>query len=438
MKVYSFPRGGIYFEDPSAPPRDIITTAFLPALSVIPLIQYSSNRSYPVVSVGDVVREGMLIARGQGMGMGSANIHASVPGRVMKTASWKMASGQVNEALVIRLEGSFEKLGKREETYSWEGMLPNDLQRLIAEYGVVEMEGGGRPVADIVASLRDTSEPVSLVVRCVFDDPYLAGDYVLCRERFKAVVEGSRIMARIIRAARIIYAVSSQEKDLGAKFISEAGNWDPPSVLVLTGSKYPQRNKWELELVLRNYGKNEGIELRSFMILGPVTLAAVYDAVKFRKPALDRYIAVGGSAVRTPQVVKVRIGTRARDVFAECGGFTSNPRRIAAGSPLSGRVIVDLDEPVTKTSYGLLAFSTGQKTGTPPGTCISCGECRHVCPIGLDPEEFFKCSRISAKLRDDFPLDRAAECDGCRCCDVVCPSRIPLSSAISALAQRGN
>jgi electron transport complex protein RnfC len=190
--------------------------------------------------------------------------------------------------------------------------------------------------------------------------------------------------------------------------------------------------------VLRNYGKKEGIELGSLLILGPVTLAAVYDAVKLRKPALDRYIAVGGSAVKNPQILKVRIGTRVKELFAECGGFTRKPRRIAADSPLLGRVIADLDEPITKTSYGLFAFSEGPKVGTAPGTCISCGECRNVCPIGLDPEEIYKRNRITGNFKEEFTQTGAAECHSCRCCDVVCPSRLPLSSAISALVPKEN
>ncbi|MDR2110631.1 MAG: 4Fe-4S ferredoxin, partial [Spirochaetaceae bacterium] len=92
MKVYSFPRGGILFEDPAVPPKDSSVIAFLPGLSVIPLIQHTGGRAYPIVSVGDHVREGMLIGRGQGLG--SANIHATVPGRVVRMVSWKLPEGQ--------------------------------------------------------------------------------------------------------------------------------------------------------------------------------------------------------------------------------------------------------------------------------------------------------------------------------------------------------
>ena len=432
QKVYSFPRGGISFEDSTVPSRNSCVTAFLPSLSVIPLIQHSGGRAYPVVSVGELVKEGMVIGRGRGSG--SANVHATVPGRVIKMAIWKSAGEWVRDGIVIRMEGSFEKLGKQEEVYPWEGMLPYDIQRAISEYGVVEMDGRGRPVSEIISSLRSAPEPYTLVVRCVFDDPWLAADYVLCCERAMAIAEGAAITARTCRISRIIYAISHSEKELGDKFIAAGDKWSIPASSVLVGSRYPQRNRRELELVLRNYAKKEGIELGTLLILGPATLAAVYDAVKLRKPVLERYISVGGSAVKQPQVMKVRIGKRIGEVFDECGGFTGKPKRIATGSPLLGRPVVDPDEPITKTSYAVFALLEGSRQSRlmHRGSCISCGECRNVCPVGLDPEELYKRTLLELEA-----TDRAAERHGCGCCEVVCPSRLPLSAAIVASTVRG-
>jgi electron transport complex protein RnfC len=435
MKIYSFPRGGLSFEDPTVPSQEYSVTAFLPGLSVIPLVQHTGSRAYPIVSIGDYVKEGMLVGRGQGQG--SANIHATVPGRVVRMVSWKMADGQTNDALVIRMEGSFEKLGKREEPHSWEGLSPFELQRLLSEYGIVEMEGGGRPVSDILSSLHSVPEPVTLVVCCVFDDPWFAADYVLCRERLKAVAEGSAIIGRAGRVGRIIYAVSRNEKDLGNMLLAEAEAYDIPVSLVLVGSRYPQHNRRELELVLRNYGKKEETELGVLLILGPATLAAIHDAVKLKKPILDRYVAVGGSAVKHPQVIKVRIGTRIGEVFAECGGFIDKPKRIAVGSPLSGRSVTDLDEPVVKTSYAVFALLKRQLGGITERNCIGCGECRMVCPVGLDPEELYKQALVMTR-NGTWIGGRAGECHHCGCCDVVCPSRLPLSGVIFNYGSRGN
>ena len=430
-KVFSFPRGGLQLSDPSVPPRDSSVTAFLPSYSVIPLIQHSGGQSLPLVSAGDIVREGMLIGRSKGAY--SSNVHATVPGRVIRIASWKSSDGQTQEGILIRMKGSFEKLGKREETFSWEGMLSYDIQRCIMEYGVVEMEGTGRPVSDIISSFRNEPEPITLVVRCVFDDPWLAADYVLCKERTDAIIEGAAITARTCRVSRIVYAVSYREKELGDMFMDAGYKWGIPVSLVLVGSRYPQRNKRELELALRNYENKEKLELGSFFILGPATLAAVYDAVKLRKPVLERYVAVGGTAVNNPQVMKVRIGTRIGDIFYECGGFKGPPKMIATGSPFLGRPVINLDEPVIKTSYAVFANLDGDVTERPENkcSCIGCGECRYVCPVGLNPEEIYK----GIQKKENYPvneLSSARYCHGCGCCELVCPSSLPLSTEIIA------
>lgn len=428
MKIYSFPWGGIPFEDMTVPPRNTSVVAFLPGISVIPLVQHTGSRAYPIVSVGDFVKEGMLVGRGQGPG--SANVHATVPGRVVRMVSWKMAEGHINDALVIRMEGTFEKLGRPEEIFPWQGLSSYELQRLISEYGIVEMEGIGRPVSEMFSALHSLKEPYTLVLRCVFDDPWLAADYVLCRERLKAVVEGSVITAVAARVSRIVFAVSYKEQDLGAELLAEA---EPvcgglPLSTVLVSSRYPQRNRRELEYALGLYEKKEGVKFGSSLFLGPATAAAIHDAIKLKKPILDRYVAVGGAAVKIPQVMKVRIGTRIGEIFAECGGFIDKPKWVATGSPLRGRAVADLDEPVVKTTYGVFAILEGQVGSTVVRNCIGCGECRMVCPVGLDPEFLFK--SISTKQREGPVWDRAGECHGCGCCEVVCPSRLPLSTTI--------
>ena len=387
-----------------------------------------------MVAVGDRVSEGMLIGRGQGLG--SANIHATVPGRVVRTVSWKTAEGLTNDALVIKLDGSFEKLGRREEVFPWQSLSSFEIQRIIAEYGIVEMEGSGKPVSDMFYSLRSAKDPVSLVVRCVFDDPWLAADYVLLKERLAAVAEGSRIAARGGRMGRIVLVFSHGEKDLAQALLGAMEKSEFPVTLIFTGSRYPQRNRRELELVLYRHAKKEGIELGTILALGPATLAAIHDAVKFKKPILSRYVAVGGSAIKKPQVMKVQIGTRIGEIFAECGGFVDKPRRIGSGSPLLGRSVVDMDEPVIKTSFAIFAFLGGQLGSGVQSKCIGCGECRSVCPVGLDPEALYK--YMDNGESRDVKTGRAAECHGCGCCEVVCPSGLPLSASIIRSALKGN
>ena len=424
MKVYKFPKGGISFSDMEAPEKNSSITAFLPVLSMIPLIQHIGEIVYPLVSVGDHVKEGQLI--GKAKSQGQANIHAAIPGEILQSVSWEMIHGMENHAFVVRLGGEFDKSGRTPYPVQWEDLKPFTLKQLIAEYGVVEMEGSGQPLVEILDEFIESD--TTLVVRCVLDDPWLVADYAVCRERLDAVVEGSLIVSKAVGVSSIIFAVSHKEKDLGELFLSEIAKHNVNASVVIVGSRYPQKNHRELSLVLKTYARDEGISLGSLLILGPSTLAAVYDAVKLKKPILERYIAVGGSAVQNPQIMKVRIGTRLHDIFNECGGFKAEPHSVIIGSPLAGRQAAGLDEPITKTSYAISAFLEADNSVML--SCISCGECRMVCPVELDPETLFKC------LRKDMMPKAAKECHGCGCCDFVCPSRLPLSMVIQSVGYR--
>jgi len=423
MKIYSFPRGGIPYDDPAAPQKDSAVNAFLPAISVVPLGNPVGD-VLPVVTHGGIVKEGMLIGRASKPG--AVNAHASVPGKVLRKVSWKDRDGLENDALVIKMEGAFEKLGRKEDIFQWNALSSYDLSRIFSELGIVEMEKNGRPLSEMISAARKEKENMTLVVRCVFDDPWLVADYALCRERLSAVIEGAAIAAKAAsRVSQIIIAVSHREKELGEELLAEAGKWEYPAALMLTGSRYPQRNNRELELALRIYEKKEGLDLGSFLILGPAVLAAAYDAVKHKKPVLDRYVAVGGSAVRFPQIMKVRIGTRIGELIEQCGGFIEKPYRIVTGSPLSGREVMFLDEPVGKTCYAIAAMSKSQAAIHGQQNCINCGECRDVCPVGLDPQNIYK--RIKALGLENVGV---TGCHGCGCCKIVCPSALPLSEII--------
>jgi len=422
VKVYSFPYGGLVFNDPSAPQKDTAVNAFLPALSVITM-RSAGKKANSVVSLGEHVREGMLI--GIAAGAGSVNTHATVPGKVIRKVSWKDGDGFDNEALIIKMEGAFEKLGRKVETFPWAGLSGYDLQKIISEHGIVEMENSERPLSEMISAARKVSK-LTLVIRCVFDDPWLVADYALCKERLSAVIEGAAIIAKAcLKVSQIIIAVSHPEKELGRELVSEAGRLDIPVSLVITGSRYPQHNKIELEMALRTYEKKEALNLGSFLILGPAVLAATFDAVVHKKPILERYVAVGGTAVRYPQIMKVRIGTRIGELIEQCGGFSVKPKQIVNGSPLSGREVRYLDEPVGKTCYAVAALSKASVNINKQQNCINCGECREVCPVALDPQNIYK--RIKAHETDSVSI---TGCHGCGCCNIVCPSALPLAETI--------
>jgi len=123
--------------------------------------------------------------------------------------------------------------------------------------------------------------------------------------------------------------------------------------------------------------------------------------------------------------MKVRIGTRIGELIEQCGGFTEAPYRVATGSPLSGKEVMYLDEPVRKNCYAIVAMTKSQAASGEEKNCINCGECRSVCPVGLDPQYIYK--RIITQGIENVGT---SGCHGCGCCKVVCPSALLLSDTI--------
>ncbi|MDR2842729.1 MAG: 4Fe-4S ferredoxin, partial [Spirochaetaceae bacterium] len=337
MKVYNFPRGGIYFTDPYAPARSNSVLSFLPGISIIPLRGYSGICSLPVVSEGSYVEEGQLIARSQGGG--SANIYSPVPGKIIQSLNWSLGGQLYCDALVIRLEGKFEELGRKKLPCDWENLSQFELRKIIYKMGIISMHGGGRPVCEIFSEYDAVQKPFDLVIKCIFDDPWLAAEYAVCKERPAAVAVGSVITARASGALSIVVAASKNDVELGRNLLSEIEKTGFPASMAVVGTKYPQSSKREMETAFNVHGKTERRLHNSLMLFCPATLAAVNDAVVLGRPILDRFVAVGGSALKKTRILKVRIGTRVEDVFKECGGFAKKPGLFVVGTPVLGKIV---------------------------------------------------------------------------------------------------
>jgi electron transport complex protein RnfC len=164
--------------------------------------------------------------------------------------------------------------------------------------------------------------------------------------------------------------------------------------------------------------------------LRPSTVFAVYEAVVLAKPMVERYVSIGGGALKRPAVLKARIGTPIGDLIEECGGFLGPPTRLVLRGILRGNSVYDLDAPITKTTSAVIALDAKEVGSLQKTPCIRCGRCAEVCPERLDPELLFRL--IERNMRA-----RAAElglgfCTACGSCSYICPSRVPLVAAFSA------
>jgi electron transport complex protein RnfC len=278
--------------------------------------------------------------------------------------------------------------------------------------------GGGLLPTHLKLAVPPGGSVGMLVANGVESEPSLSADDALLREKAADVMEGLRVCQAILTPARTVIALGEHSEDLAPEFerlVRQAGMSADVQVLP---SRYPYGHE---QLVLAAL---DGPPWGDGAVLNVATLYAIFEAVVFHKPLIERVLTVTGAPLSRPRNLKVRLGTGVRDLLEECGGLASEAGTVVMGGPMRGVSIDSLDLPVTKGTGGIIAFGgRGTRRGAEQ-PCIRCGSCIEACPWDLVP------IRLSKLIRAEDAPGAAREglsiCTECGCCAYACPSRIPL------------
>ncbi len=396
----------------------------------IPIQHRAGTAARPVVAVGDVVREGQLIAADEGAG--DIRVHASIPGRVMDIGDRPAHSGGCAPCIVIEAAGSFSGFGAAAPC-DWTTLTPVEIVRRVREAGVMCAHGAGIPAARILAPPEGCAID-TIIVHGAECEPYLTAADMLLRAYPAEILEGARIALRALGASRAIIAIpKSLTTALAAIRTALAAHAGPGTVTVRPVSdKYPQGNERLIIKAAARKTIHAGTDLTraGFAVLDAATVIALREAVLAEKPLIERPITVGGPGIRKPGNYKVRIGTAVEDVIRECEGLVDPAARVIMGGPISGTAVRDMRVPVTGTTTAIIALLGPDHGASGERECIRCGRCVAACPMGLMPHELDEAARQD---RHDAREARGVEaCIACHACSYVCPSRRPIGRRIDA------
>jgi electron transport complex protein RnfC len=159
------------------------------------------------------------------------------------------------------------------------------------------------------------------------------------------------------------------------------------------------------------------------------TLYAVQRAVLYREPLFSQCFTVTGEAVAEPGNFFVRVGTSYAELLAACGGIKEGKEAVKAlaGGPMMGVAMGSLDVPIQKQNNGLTLLAedpvvAAEKLMT---SCLRCGRCTTVCPVGLMPQLMAEAA-IAGNLERYEKKLYGLECIQCGSCTVACPAKRPL------------
>jgi electron transport complex protein RnfC len=168
----SFSRGGIH------PPEEKLTAGVsisdlpLPKSVVIPLFQHIGAPPKIIVERGDMVKVGQVVAVHEGFV--SANIHASVSGKVGKIDTIMDTSGFKHTGIAIRVKGDewLENIDRTPDLIKSIPDEPKTIVQKIMEAGVVGQGGAAFP-SHVKLSLPEDKRIEFVVINGVECEPYL-------------------------------------------------------------------------------------------------------------------------------------------------------------------------------------------------------------------------------------------------------------------------
>ena len=424
MMLKTFPKGGIHPRDNKLTSSKTIKKLPTPKVVYVPVSQHIGIPSTIVVERKEKVEIGQVIAKSGGYV--SSNIHSPVAGTVTKLDKIIDSSGYKKQCIVIRTDAknssNFEEINfslKKEIELSSSEVLQH-----ITDCGIVGLGGATFP-SHVKLIIKDDKKIDYLLINGVECEPYLTADHRLMLEKADEIIVGIKILMSALHIKKAVIGIENNKKDAVALFKKLLKNEDGIKIAALR-VKYPQGSEKQLvKAILKREVPKNGLPLDVGVIVHNVgTIFAIYEAVQYNKPLIERVVTVTGKKLGNPSNYWVKIGTPIKDLITEVGGLPEGTRKIINGGPMMGKAIKNTDVPVTKGTSGILVIAEEEADRGEVENCIRCGECVFVCPMGLEP---FLLMNLSEKgLYERASGEDIMTCIECGSCSYVCPSNRPL------------
>jgi len=420
----TFRLGGIHPAENKFSAGKKIQIAPLPKMVAIPLAHYIGTPSEAVVKKGDIVKVGQLI--GKANGFISANVHASVSGKVNKIDVQLDASGYKRPAVFIDVDGDeWEENIIRTNDIIRECFLPKEeILAKIQSAGIVGLGGATFP-AHVKLSPPPGKKAEVLIINAVECESYLTCDHQLMLEHPVEILVGVSIIMKVLEVKKAIIGIENNKRDAIALLTEKAKEFEGISIEPLK-VRYPQGGEKQLiDALIRRQVPSGRIPVEVGAVVQNVgTTFAIYEAVQKNKPMIERVVTITGKDAPNPSNFRVRMGTYLSQVVELTGGIPAGTGKILGGGPMMGRSLMNLDIPTAKGSAGVLYLRDEEAIRKPVRNCIRCTKCVSVCPMGLEP--FLLMSQSERNMWPEMETNRVMDCIECGSCSYTCPSNRPL------------
>jgi len=421
FRKYTF-QGGIHPEEgKKLTAEKPIETAPIPRFLYFPLNQHIGVPAKEIVKPGDEVSAGQIIA--EAGGFVSCPIHASAKGTVKKIEILNSANGRKTKTIIIETKEQEQTQEFTRNSLQLENIQSEEIIKKIQSAGIVGMGGAAFPTHVKLQPPSDKKIDFLLIngAEC---EPYLTCDYRIMMEETDRLIGGIELMMKTLKVKEAFIGIE-KNKPKAIELLKEKTQNKSITVIPLE-VKYPQgAEKQLIKAITKREVPSGGLPMDAGAVVQNIgTAAAVYDAVYFDKPLIERVLTVSGPGVTNPKNLLVKIGTPVAELISIVGGLTKDVKKIINGGPMMGLTIFDIQVPVMKGTSGILALTSKETKVYAEEPCISCGHCVDACPMKLLPTSITK--NAKKENYEEAEYYGAMDCIECGSCAYVCPAKINL------------
>jgi len=385
-----------------------IKQAAIPSQLIVPLQQSMGVGAEPIVTIGQAVFKGQVIAKQSGQL--SATVHAPTSGTVTDISEQLIPHASGLKGLCITMDCDGQD-----------------------DWGNHQLE----PITNVTE--HDSKDLLARIQQCGIVG---LGGATFPSERCNEILQGLGILQHMLNPRNILIAIEDNKPQAIEAFEAICSDREEIEVVSIP-TKYPSGGEKQLIEILTGLEVPAGGRPRDLglLCLNPGTIYSIYNAVINGKPLISRIVTVTGNGIKQPQNFEVLIGSSFNHLAEQAGGYTENADHLIMGGPMMGFALEDDTAPIVKGTNCALFISSEELNESnseyakqPTLPCIRCGKCMDVCPVNLLPQQLYW--HIRAKDLDKAQKHNLRDCIDCGCCSYVCPSHIPLNVNAKKNVQR--
>jgi Na+-translocating ferredoxin:NAD+ oxidoreductase RnfC subunit len=300
--------------------------------------------------------------------------------------------------------------------------------------GVVGAGGAGFPT-----HVKLNSTPEFLLINAAECEPLLAVDQLLMEHYAPVLIDACNRIAKAMGVKRTVIAVKKKY----TRAISELRNAiqnlpsekRPPCELVFLDDVYPAGDEQVAvyDVFSRIVPEGNIPLVVGVVVINIETLLNIAHAWN-GTPVTDTWVTIGGD-VGQPLTIRLPVGTPIRTAVSLASAHCAPATHLCLdGGPMTGHLVEDWDQPITKTTKGLILIPrthylglrylniSREVTRNAVAICCACMQCTEICPRYLLGHSIEPKRLMVAKaegLEHRAPIFRMAHfCCECGLCDL--------------------